>query len=588
MRFNCQSCAAKYQIADEKVAGKTVRMKCRKCGATIQVRPLPNGEAAHVPEGPGPSTTMPPGSGVDDAMPHSQDRPSISAPPPDEAPLPRAAAFSAIAPPGSRLSAPPSWAPPSLQPAGIPRHIPVPRVPTLPVGPSSVGRKPLAPLPPPAGFRGFTPLPAPPIFGIPGPLPIPEPSGAVSIPPPSVSDPLVLTRIKQEVVPLPGLSEPTPRDSADPLAGLAENLPVATPPPAPAPAPAPALAPAPPLGDAPAPLAPPGDAPAPATPPEDPSTDPLTDPIDEPAALPVEAAFTAPAAVSVAPAAPAAPEDSSLHIERLSEFPQADSFADVGERDRRKRQRGIHPLAWGLIAMCAALGGVVAWIFLAPGPAASTEPSRTAASSRVLSVRTSRPSEPASAASSDGSATALNANGASPSEPTADGAAGGVAVASPLGGASGLTPITGTGAGATGSEGAKGDKGDKGSAKAAAPCDPKTDPFCSAVGGPDGGSGTSVRGDSSAGLTQDQISATISRSSGSVQRACLPLVQSGAVKVNVTLTIGPSGNVSAVSTSGGGGNGGVVSCIRSKVSGWHFPSSGGTTQATVPFMLIAQ
>src|SRR5262245_9328202 len=38
MRFNCQSCGAKYQIADEKVAGKTVRMKCRKCDNLIQVR----------------------------------------------------------------------------------------------------------------------------------------------------------------------------------------------------------------------------------------------------------------------------------------------------------------------------------------------------------------------------------------------------------------------------------------------------------------------------------------------------------------------------------------------------------------------
>ena len=38
MRFNGQNCAAKYQIADEKVAGKTVRMKCRKCGEVIQVR----------------------------------------------------------------------------------------------------------------------------------------------------------------------------------------------------------------------------------------------------------------------------------------------------------------------------------------------------------------------------------------------------------------------------------------------------------------------------------------------------------------------------------------------------------------------
>ena len=38
MKFLCEHCKAKYQIADEKVAGRTVRMKCRKCGNHIEVR----------------------------------------------------------------------------------------------------------------------------------------------------------------------------------------------------------------------------------------------------------------------------------------------------------------------------------------------------------------------------------------------------------------------------------------------------------------------------------------------------------------------------------------------------------------------
>src|SRR5438094_4024961 len=37
MKFLCDNCKAKYQIADEKVAGRTVRMKCRKCGHMIEV-----------------------------------------------------------------------------------------------------------------------------------------------------------------------------------------------------------------------------------------------------------------------------------------------------------------------------------------------------------------------------------------------------------------------------------------------------------------------------------------------------------------------------------------------------------------------
>jgi predicted Zn finger-like uncharacterized protein len=37
MKITCHACAAKYTVSDEKVQGKTVKMKCRKCGATIVV-----------------------------------------------------------------------------------------------------------------------------------------------------------------------------------------------------------------------------------------------------------------------------------------------------------------------------------------------------------------------------------------------------------------------------------------------------------------------------------------------------------------------------------------------------------------------
>jgi predicted Zn finger-like uncharacterized protein len=38
VKFLCEQCKAKYQISDDKVVGKTVRMKCRKCGHMIEVR----------------------------------------------------------------------------------------------------------------------------------------------------------------------------------------------------------------------------------------------------------------------------------------------------------------------------------------------------------------------------------------------------------------------------------------------------------------------------------------------------------------------------------------------------------------------
>jgi predicted Zn finger-like uncharacterized protein len=37
MKITCGSCSAKYTVSDEKVQGKTVKVKCRKCGAVIVV-----------------------------------------------------------------------------------------------------------------------------------------------------------------------------------------------------------------------------------------------------------------------------------------------------------------------------------------------------------------------------------------------------------------------------------------------------------------------------------------------------------------------------------------------------------------------
>jgi predicted Zn finger-like uncharacterized protein len=37
MKFLCGNCKAKYQIADEKVSGRTLRMKCRRCGHDILI-----------------------------------------------------------------------------------------------------------------------------------------------------------------------------------------------------------------------------------------------------------------------------------------------------------------------------------------------------------------------------------------------------------------------------------------------------------------------------------------------------------------------------------------------------------------------
>jgi predicted Zn finger-like uncharacterized protein len=50
MKITCQACQAKYTIADEKVVGKIVKIRCKKCGATIVV----NGSDASGSSPPGP------------------------------------------------------------------------------------------------------------------------------------------------------------------------------------------------------------------------------------------------------------------------------------------------------------------------------------------------------------------------------------------------------------------------------------------------------------------------------------------------------------------------------------------------------
>src|ERR1019366_3593312 len=60
LKFLCEQCKAKYQIADEKAAGKTVRMKCRKCGYLIEVRAAATGGSPSASQPPGHSGSRPP------------------------------------------------------------------------------------------------------------------------------------------------------------------------------------------------------------------------------------------------------------------------------------------------------------------------------------------------------------------------------------------------------------------------------------------------------------------------------------------------------------------------------------------------
>src|SRR5262252_3375866 len=63
MKISCQSCQAKYTIADEKVVGKVVKIRCKKCGATIVVNGNEPGVSASQPPEAGGAVDQP-GSGA--------------------------------------------------------------------------------------------------------------------------------------------------------------------------------------------------------------------------------------------------------------------------------------------------------------------------------------------------------------------------------------------------------------------------------------------------------------------------------------------------------------------------------------------
>ncbi|WP_437591835.1 GYF domain-containing protein [Sorangium sp. So ce1000] len=150
MKFICDNCKAKYQIGDEKVAGKMVRMQCRRCGHLIQV-------SASVTE-----------SSVAQALPVEPPRAAGDdahlAPPSDEAPAADAGAASPLKPPpASSLGQGAAPAPPRPAPQALPRPGIAPRPPVAPrAAPASGPRPAAAPQAPPATRAVQPPAPVAP------------------------------------------------------------------------------------------------------------------------------------------------------------------------------------------------------------------------------------------------------------------------------------------------------------------------------------------------------------------------------------------------------------------------------------------
>lgn len=98
-------------------------------------------------------------------------------------------------------------------------------------------------------------------------------------------------------------------------------------------------------------------------------------------------------------------------------------------------------------------------------------------------------------------------------------------------------------------------------------------------------------------LTEGQISGVVSSNTARVRRKCWDQAVAGrasdapsSVKVTARLKIAPSGSVSSASASGGNEKyyPGLVSCVQATVQGWKFPASDGGGEAVVPFSFNAQ
>ncbi|MBI5534735.1 MAG: zinc-ribbon domain-containing protein [Deltaproteobacteria bacterium] len=112
-----------------------------------------------------------------------------------------------------------------------------------------------------------------------------------------------------------------------------------------------------------------------------------------------------------------------------------------------------------------------------------------------------------------------------------------------------------------------------------------------AAGGPTPGGGNS----SLPQLEQADIQRVVSSNVGFVKRQCWePALASRSpnaptsAKVSVMLTIAPDGSVQSANASGGSGYPDLASCVAGRVRGWKFPPSSGSSTANIPFVFASQ
>ncbi|MBX3187904.1 MAG: zinc-ribbon domain-containing protein [Labilithrix sp.] len=545
MKFLCDNCKAKYQIADEKVAGKTVRMKCRKCGHQIEVRaavtetsvasgppkapseapragaaktPLATSLSATKPRAPMTSTQPSPSSG---ALAGAFQRTVQDAPQTTPYPAGQASALDVSVtdewyvaingvPVGPvriselrRKAAAGAVTEDSLcWQEGLEEWRPVRSIPDLAaiVREAAQGNRPSLVSPPPPD-RGSAP-PRAPQRSSPSAAPTPPARGSE----PPIQAPRPLQPSRSNVVPL--------RVAASSNVDRAEDAPATAP-----------------LGGAAAALAP--------------TFTPAPQPIAPPAPIAISDPFAvppAPAPSAPAPSAPAlAPSGSASLVPPVYLEPP---------------RRGVPLWFWPILLLSLGFGGMAAFflfkqqppppapvvINMPPTNTATPAPTTGDAPPPAPSATETETAPTSSAPSHAKVATGPKSTGATPAATAPK--AGGVDVTGLLGG--------------TG-------------------------------GGPAVGPGNTPGGSAGGGLDQAGVERVVAARRMGVRRTCWDSGNNdkkSSVNVTVTATVGPDGSVTSTSSSGDDPQ--VGKCIESQVRTWKFPAPGSTTTINIPFKFVRQ
>ncbi len=564
MRFLCPKCKAKYQIADEKLEGRAVRMKCRKCGHVIEV-PTPAAKAS-------PSTAPA-------ALPRSPRVPSMGPIIPVRKPTP----LVKLAPPRpGAVGAPSRPATPGAPPVQLPGPVPLPAPSASPVvtemsgGLASAFSQKLRDPQPSEVSAAIEVLSAGAaeewyvgINGVPlGPVRLSTlrqkaQQGVID------EDSLVWREGFEEWLPLRTFPELVVlvRESRE-SGSRASFLP--SPPQAhslsqPAQShPAPAAAPMTPLAS---PATRPGAA---AEIEQEPATIIASSPEGLAAVQQVTSAVGQVTSDPFAPG-PATPApgivDVPIHDATEMDEGARRSLVDDIALGVRKQVR-LHPAAYVLIAIAFGFGATGAVVFFTNDRSPAPPPT-------IQVVTVAAPTTASPGGAEPATSVAMNTEGDK-----------GTPGARPGGGLP-----SGNGTKTSDKVDTPAEPDDKGSTprKVGLGAGPSTDG--PNVGGPSGGPGGSLPQQ----LDQSDIERVVAAHRVSVKRGCWePALASRdpkspkSAKVTVSISIGPSGRVSSASASGGSGYPSLSSCVSSKVRSWKFPPSGGTSQANIPFAFFSQ